>query len=229
MVLVLFLTFILIFIILLLISTIKVNLEKLELSNENPNTPIIKEIELSVGIYILNKFKIYSKHINKENIKNIKNTKGLDKVKKKFLTGNNIKDKKQSAKFDLKLLKQLKIKLHNINLELELGTEDVILTSFLICVVAIAISMILAKTIEKYDENKYKYKILPSYNNKNSVKIALKGIISIKLVNIINVIFRLIFRSDEFDKRTSHRRSYDNCYEQYTRNDRCKYNYRGTN
>lgn len=229
MVLVLFLVFILLFIIILFASTIKINLESLEVSNEIPNTPIIKKLEISVGIYILNKIRIYKKHINKEDIDNIKNKKNIDKIKKKFLNGNNIKDKKQSVKFDLKLLKQLNIKLHNIDLELELGTEDVILTCVLICIIAIAISMVLAKTIEKYDEKEYKYKILPIYNNKNSLKIALKGIISIKLVNIISIIFRLFFGSDEFDKRASNRGTYDNCYEQYTRNDRCKYNYRGTN
>lgn len=229
MVLVLFLLFILLLVIILLISTIKINITKLEVSNEYSDTPEVKEIEVSIGVYILNKLKIFEKHIDKEKLKQMKKSKNIDKIKNKLLNGDNIKDKKKNIKFDLSIIKQLKVKLHNIDLELELGTEDVILTSFLICIIAIAISMVLAKTIEKYDENKYKYKILPIYNSKNSIKIALKSIISIKLVNIISIIFRLFFRSDEIDKRTSDRRTYANSNEQYSRNDRCKYNYRGTN
>ncbi len=228
MVLVLFFLFILLFIIILIISTLKINVEKLEISNEVENTPIVKEIEVSFGIYILNKIKIFNKHIDKENIQNIKNSKSTEKFKNKFLNGANIKEKRQNVKMDLNILKQLKPKLKEMNLELKLGTEDVVLTSFLICIISIAISMILAKTIEEYNEDKYKYIIIPNYNNKNSIKIILKGIIDIKLVNIISIIFRLWFRRDEYAKRTSNRRTYDNSNEQYPRNGRRKYNYRGT-
>lgn len=226
MVLVLFLVFI---IIIILTSTLKVKLKELKVSNEVPNTPILKELEISIGIYIFKKVKIFEKSINKEKMQNMKNSKGLNKLKSKFLDGNNVKEKKQKIKMDFGFLKQLKPKLEKIDLELKLGTEDVVLTSVLICIIAIAISIILAKTIETYDENKYKYKIDPNYNNKNSVKIILKGIIGIKLVNIISIIFRLFFRSGEIDKRTSDRRAYANSNGQYSRNDRCKYNYRGTN
>lgn len=229
MVLVFFLLFILLLIIIFFISTIKINIEKLELSNEVPNTPIIKEAEISIGIYILNKIRIFKKHINKEKMQDMKNSKNMNKIKNKFLKQENIKDKKQNLKFEFDIVKQLNPKLQSIDLNLNLGTEDVVLTSFLICIIAIVISMMLAKTIKKYDKDKYKYIVMPIYNDKNSIKIILKSIISIKLVNIISIIFRLLFRRDKSDKRTSNRGAYDNRYEQYTRNDRCKYNYRGTN
>ena len=139
------------------------------------------------------------------------------------------KEKKKIIKSDIDVLKKLNPKLQEIKLELKLGTEDVILTSFLIAIISIIISMLLSKVIEKFDEKKYKYQILPIYNSQNSIKIALEGIIDIKLVNIISILFRLWFRRDKIDERTSNRRAYANSNEQYTRNDRCKYNYRRAN
>ena len=228
MVLVLFFALILAIIFIFFISTLKINIEKLEISNEVENTPIVKELDISLEIYIFNKFKILKKHITKNNMQELKSSKKLEKLKNKLLSKNKLEKKRKNVKVDLDIVKYLNPKLQNINLELKLGTEDVVLTSFLIVIISIAISMLLSKAIDKYDENKYKYKIIPNYNNKNSIKIFLNGIIDIKLVNIINILFRLWFRSDEFDKRTSNRRTYDNSNEQYPRNDRRKYNYRGT-
>ena len=228
MVLVLFFALILALILIFFISTLKINIEKLEISNEVENTPIVKELDISLEIYIFNKFKILKKHITKNNMQELKSSKKLEKLKNKLLSKNKLEEKRKNVKVDLDIVKYLNPKLQNIDLELKLGTEDVVLTSFLIVIISIAISMLLSKAIDKYDENKYKYKIIPNYNNKNSIKIFLNGIIDIKLVNIINILFRLWFRSDEFDKRTSNRRTYDNSNEQYPRNDRRKYNYRGT-
>lgn len=219
---------IILIVIITLISNLKINIEKLEISNEIPNTPIIKEVEVSLEIYILNKIRIFKKHINKAKVQNMKNSKRMSKIKNKILKENNVKGKKQRIKFDFDIVKQLKLKLNNIDLKLELGTEDVVLTSFIICIIAIIISMLLSKIIKRYDEEKYKYKITPNYNNKNSIKFSLNSIIDIKLVNIISILFKILIRSDEIDKRTSNRRTYANSNEQYTRNDRCKYNYRGT-
>ena len=140
-----------------------------------------------------------------------------------------MKEKKQDIKMNIDVLKKLDPKLEKIKLDLKLGTEDVVLTSFLIVIVSIIISMMLSKIIKKYDEKKYKYMIIPVYNNSNSIKITLEGIIDIKLVNIISIIFRLWFRRDKIDKRTSDRGSYVDSNEQYSRNDRCKYNYRRAN
>lgn len=227
MVLVLIFALILVPILIVLISTLKINIEKLEISNEIENTPIIKELDISIGIYVFNKFKILKKHITQNNMQDLKSSKKLEKLKNKLLNKNTL-NKRKNIKADLSFGKYLNPKLQNINLELKLGTEDVVLTSFLIVIISIAISMLLSKSIDKFDENKYRYKIIPNYNNKNSIKIFLNSIIDVKLVNIINILFRLWFRSDEFDKRTSNRRAYDNGNEQYPRNDRRKYNYRGT-
>lgn len=230
MVLVFFLLFLIaLFVVIILISNLKISINKLELSNEIENTPILKEFKIAVGIYFFNKIKILNKSINKDDLQNVKNSKRIEKMKNKFLKEDTTKEKKKIIKSDIDVLKKLNPKLQEIKLELKLGTEDVILTSFLIAIISIIISMLLSKVIEKFDEKKYKYQILPIYNSQNSIKIALEGIIDIKLVNIISILFRLWFRRDKIDKRTSNRRAYANSNEQYTRNDRCKYNYRRAN
>lgn len=229
MVLVFILFIIVISTIIILMSNIKINIQKLELSNEIENTPILKNIEISIELYVLNKIKIFKKHIDNTDIQNIKNSKKFEQLKNKFLKDVINKEEKQNVKFNFDVIKNLKPKLQEINLKLEIGTEDVLLTSFLIVIISIVISIILSKIIDKFDEKKYVYKIMPNYNSKNSIKIDLISIIDIKLVNIINILFRILLRSDKFDKRTSDRRTYDNSNEQYPRNDRCKYDYRGTN
>ena len=214
MVLVFFLLFLIsLFIIIILISNLKISVKKLEVSNETQNTPLIKNIEISIGVYILNKVRIFNKNINEDDLKSAKNSKRIEQIKNKLLNGESVKEKKKNVKIDIDILKRLNMNLKELNLELKLGTEDVLLTTFLITVISIIISMILARIIKKYDEKKYKYLIIPNYDNKNSLKIILNGIIEIKLVNIISILFKLLFRSDYFVKRTSNRRPYVNGYE----------------
>lgn len=230
MVLVFFLLFLIsLFVIIILISNLKISVKKLEASNEIENTDILKSFTVSIGIYIFGKIKIFNKDITKQDLEKAKNSKQIEKLKNKFWKKETMKEKKQDIKMDIDVLKKLNPKLEKIKLDLKLGTEDVVLTSFLIVIVSIIISMVLSKVIKKYDEKKYEYIIIPVYNNKNSIKVILEGIIDIKLVNIISIIFRLWFRRDKIDKRTSDRGSYVDSDEQYSRNDRCKYNYRRAN
>lgn len=230
MVLVFFLLFLIsLFIIIILISNLKISVKKFEVSNEIENTDFLKSFTVSIGIYIFNKIKIFNKDITKQELEKVKDSKKIEKLKNKFLKKETIKQRKQDIKMDIDILKKLNPTLEKIKLDLKLGTEDVVLTSFLIVIVSIIISMILSKVIKKYDEKRYKYIIIPVYNNSNSIKVTLEGIIDIKLVNIISIIFILLFRRDKIDKRTSDRGSHVNSNEQYSRNDRCKYNYRRAN
>ncbi len=208
-----FLFLIVLFVLVVILSNLRISINKLELSNEIEKTPIIKKFEMSISIYILNKIKIFNKNIDENYLKSEKNSKKIEHIKNKILSGKSIKEKKKSAKTDMDILKRLNINLKELNLELKLGTEDVLLTTFLIAIISIVISMALGKVIKRYDEKKYKYLIIPNYNNKNSLKIILNGIIDIKLVNIISILLKLLFRSDYFVKRTSNRRSYVNSYE----------------
>ena len=90
---------------------------------------------------------------------------------------------------NINILKKLNIRLDYLDLELDLGLEDVILTTELITLISIVISNILPHIISKYIPNKYRYKIMPIYINKNAYYIKLNCIFQLKIVHIINIIY----------------------------------------
>ena len=124
---------------------------------------------------------------------------------------------KNENKFDKQIIKGLKelsqsIYVENLELEVELGTENAFLTSILVAffssILAISFSRIHLK------ENNIVYKIEPVYRNENSIKIEISGIFQIKLIHIINTIYVLNKKGGRKNhERTSNRRSYDYSYE----------------
>ena len=113
--------------------------------------------------------------------------------------------------------KRLKIKLEEFHFVLELGTKDVLITSAMIAFLSSVLGIAIARVIKKYQEEKYEYKMIPVYQNKNIINLNLNCIIQVKMVHIICIIFTLLRKRKEKQKheRTSNRRSYDYSYEQY--------------
>lgn len=223
-------------VVILVLSTIKIKLEDFYLSNEDTGKQIIKNYKIGIGLYFFNKIKYLGINLDKEKIEKMRNTKLYNKMANKvILKGKeNLKNimKEKNIKIDkeiIKLIKEADIKVSDFKLNLKIGTEDVILTSFLIAIVSIIISIVLSKSMDKYDEKKFKYLITPIYSNKNMIIIDLNCILYIKLVNIINILFELLGKRSDNSERASNRRIDDYCNEQYSRHGRCKYNYRGTN
>ena len=120
-------------------------------------------------------------------------------------------------KFDMKMIKGVKefsknIYMENLDLEVELGTENAFLTSMLVAffssILAISFSIMHVK------EKNIVYEIKPVYKNENSIKIEISGIFQIKLIHIINTIYVLNKKGGRKNhERTSNRRSYDYSYE----------------
>ena len=120
-------------------------------------------------------------------------------------------------KFDMKMIKGVKefsknIYMENLDLEVELGTENAFLTSMLVAffssILAISFSIMHVK------EKNIVYEIEPVYRNENFIKIEISGIFQIKLIHIINTIYVLNKKGGRKNhERTSNRRSYDYSYE----------------
>jgi len=160
-----------------------------------------------LSLHLFNKIKWLKFNLNSKRTRKIYNSKRLQKIDFKKLE----KDLKLE---DLKIIARLQPKISLLNLELKIGTEDVILTSFIIFFVTTAISIILPRSIKKYKEEKYKYVIQPVYMNKNLYKIQLDCIIEVKIVHIINIIYTFVTKKrGEKNERTSNRRSYGYSYE----------------
>lgn len=192
-----FLILIAVFIIIVL-STIKFEIVDFELSNIIQITP--KNYKIKLSFYLFGKIKLFSFKLNSERARKMYSKMNIEKFDiekgRKLLTIKNIN-----------ILKKLNTRLDYLDLELDLGLEDVILTTELITLISIVISNILPHIISKYIPNKYRYKIMPIYINKNAYYIKLNCIFQLKIVHIINIIY-IYLKKGKSDKNewTSNRR-----------------------
>lgn len=200
--------FFVILILLLCLSTIRVNVNKLKLSNIDSNYgKNIKDYSINISMCLFNKIKWLSVNLNDKKIKKIQNKMNMQKIDLKKLKGDFKPD-------DIKLLKEIKIKIAYLDLLARIGVDDVVATSFIIFAITIIISLLLPHVIEEYKDKKYNYKILPLYLNRNAYEIKLDCIIEVKMVHIINIVY-VFFKKRRVDRneRTSNRRPYGYSYE----------------
>ncbi len=202
-------TFIILTILLLILSTISIRAEKVEVSNLNEEHKIKYDYKVYLELYFFNKLKILSIKIDKDKINKldikdkIKNV-NFRKVKNDVLNKEELKE----------IIKTLNIDLVKLNLKIELGTIDVIITSGIIAIIGATLGITLAHVIKEYNKEKLKFEIYPIYQNKNLIKMSLNCIIKVKMVHIISIIYLLLRkRRVEKHERTSNRRAYDYSYE----------------
>lgn len=158
--------FLFIFIIILLILGIAIYTSKIEIEIENlkinTNMPKGKKINEESKIYLF--IVIFKK------IKIIKiNLKDINKIK---IPQN--KDIKVNYK---DLVKNVKIEIEQIDLEMQIGTVDASVTAILIGIIAGMLGTIIRKP---------KFEIIPIYINENILKIQLNCIISLNFVKYIS-------------------------------------------
>ena len=178
----------------LVLSNIKIQIEKLHISNI-PREPKIVFIS-KISIFLFNKFKIFEIKIDKQKIRNLFKNK---KINVKKLRDNNI----------VKLMKNYKIDIEKLNIEGYFGLEDAAYTSYIISFINTVIPIFLSKRIYKYNQKECKYVITPVYINQNIVNLEINCIISIKIVHIINILLKLLKKGRvKKYERTSNRRAY---------------------
>ena len=229
-----FLCILILLYIIIVFSNLRVNVKSLHIANYNEcldKECFDIEFNIKLSLYLFNFIKIFGITLTKEKIEKYKMYKKLyQKIKNA-----NFEQIKKTAKigFDKELIqniKDLKIKIDKFDLDVKLGLTNPILTSFVVVIISSLFSYIIAKTIKKFKHEKYRYIIMPINTSKNLVKIDFNGIITVKLVHIINIIYILNKkRRVDNNERTSNRRLNGYGYEQYSRYGRRKYNYRGTN
>lgn len=208
---------IIILLFLIILSTLKITIKKFELSNINKgivDKKVKANFNINIGLFLFGKIKIFNSKITDDKLEKI--TKKINiKNKIKNIDFKNLKGKIKLDKETKDFIKDVKIiEISRFNLNLEIGTEDVIFTSFLITILSVIISIILSRTLKKEAIKISSYKVLPIYNNKNLIKISFDGIINLKIVHIIFIIFNLLKKGRvDKDGRTSNRRTYDYSYE----------------
>ena len=214
---------------LILFSNIRLKIENFEMSNIPKVQEKLKGIEendekekrinkenkqagenkykVEVALYFLGKIKWIATNLNNERMEKVYNKIQLEKIDLK-------KIRKDFELENFKEIKKVKPKIILLDLKVNLGTEDVIITSFLVFLISTIIGIILPYTIKKYEKDKYNYEIKPVYANKNVYEIKFDGIFELKMVHIINIIY-IFLKRRRVDKngKSSNRRSYGYSYE----------------
>ena len=200
------------FTILVTLSNIRIKVENFEVGNmlskkEKKKQKEKSEYKVEVSLYFLGKIKWIATNLNNKKMENMYSKIQLEKIDFK-------KIRKDFELENLKEIKKVRPKIIFLDLEVNIGSEDVIITSFLVFLISTFISIILPYTIKKYEKDKYNYEVKPIYENKNVYNIKFDGIFELKMVHIINIIY--IFtkkRRVEKNERSSNRRPYGYSYE----------------
>ncbi len=201
------------FFLLLLLSNIEIEINKLWFDSSNKKGEKLKDYLFYIRLKLLDKITWFKIKIDNKKITKIKNSKLLkckafEKINRiKEIKENALKNKKDIL--NIRNLKDLDIKIEQLNLDMKISVSDNVITSFTVVAISTIISIILARNISKYEKDKYMYLITPIYEYKPTLKIKLNCIIDVKIVHIMNVIYMLVKkRSVEYDERTSNRRAY---------------------
>lgn len=203
-----FLFILLTIIIVLIFSEIQVEIENFRLNLPKNKNKILNDTFLfKIKLVIFGTLPIINLKINREKLKKLENNLKDKKIK---LDINKIG--KQITKENINDAKKLQMHIEKIKLKINFGTENTILTSFIVPIISTIWSIVLTK--KRVKEEKQRLEINPIYNKGNLVNIVFEGIFEIKMIHIIKVICAKIKkRRVEKYERTSNRRAYDYSYE----------------
>ena len=200
-----------IFLILIITVKVEVKIQNIKYNSEKvKGERLANNYQIIIKILTLEKIPIFRLKINKSKIEKINAKTHLkQKIKKEIQKQDIAKAIEMEKKYDLKKLipevyKNIKLETENINLKIDIGTENVVLTSFIIPVISTILVFIVKRN----------FKVKPIYENKNIIKFELNGIFNVKMIHIINTICILKKKRRVYkNERTSNRGTYDNCYE----------------
>ncbi len=209
------LIFVMLAIVSIIFSTLNIQIQKLYFSNQN-----LKKMKWDYLVFLelslFGMIKIIKLRIDPDRVaRMIRKFKVKEKMQE--MDFKQMKQDLPDKKEQIEIIKRLKINLEEFHFVLELGTKDVLITSAMIAFLSSILGIAIARVIKKYQEEKYEYKMIPVYQNKNIINLNANCIIQVKMVHIIGIIFTLVRKRKEKQKheRTSNRRSYDYSYEQY--------------
>lgn len=195
-------------IVILIFSKIRIQIVNFKFSSQTQRH-INKDYKIVIKLYAFGFIPILKISITKEKLKKLKIKEKIKNVDLSYL------EKNPSFNKEIwKAIKKLNVSIKNINLHVDLGTENASLTSILVPAISTVIAIILRKKVKNF-ENQI-FMIQPIYQNRNLVNLYISGIFEIKMSHIINIIYMLNKKERKGVKeyeRTSHRRPYDYSYE----------------
>ena len=176
------------------LSNTKLEIKKLHISNADEKLKI--DFVLNIGIYFLNKVRIVKFTIDNYKASNLLKSGKIDI--NKFKQNNSInKDVIKGVKRDDFIIEYLKI-------EGYFGTFNAVLSSWIYGIINALIPILIARKLEGEYINNLEF----LNKNENKININLNCIISIKMVNIINILHYLKKKGGKDNGKSSDRRTY---------------------
>lgn len=182
------------------ISKLEIKVQNLKMSNihkNKNNEKILIQISLKIGKIHWLKIKINKEKLAKLYVK-IKKSEEKNNITTQIIK-NRLKGDINKILKDQELKNQIlntKIELEKLNTNIELGTEDYILTSFLVAIISIIISNILPHIISQKTKNNIEkiihYKISPIYIKQNIYNIQLSITMSTKISGLIQILIEIV-------------------------------------
>ena len=178
---------------LIILSTLKIEIKDAELSNINDKyenkqntirSKIGKKYKIKISLLFLNKIKYISINLNYKKIQELKSKINFNKINIK-------KIEKEFEWSDFKELIEIKPNISYMNLNIKLGIDDVLFTTYLIPIISTIISIFLPLVVEKASRNKVNYIIKPIYNNGNIYDVKINIGLKIKIIKVVNAIYKI--------------------------------------
>lgn len=178
---------------LIILSTLKIEIKDAEVSNINDKyenkqntirSKIGKKYKIKISLLFLNKIKYISINLNYKKIQELKSKINFNKINIK-------KIEKEFEWSDFKELIEIKPNISYMNLNIKLGIDDVLFTTYLIPIISTIISIFLPLVVEKNSRNKVNYIIKPIYNNGNIYDVKINIGLKIKIIKVVNAIYKI--------------------------------------
>ena len=81
---------------------------------------------------------------------------------------------------------KMDLKFEELDLYLNFGTEDMVITTGLTVLISNLITLLIRKKIKNFDENKYKFKVEPNFINRNNFRLKIKSKFNLKTLKLIS-------------------------------------------
>lgn len=168
----------------IIFSTLKIEIKNFKISNLEKSKENTFIYEIIISLEILNKLKYFSLNLNAKKIRKITLKMHLDKTKLKEL-------EREISLSDIKEIANIKPKISYMDLQLKLGIEDILATTYAVPIISTLISILLPLLVEKENLRNIKYEIKPMYNMGNIYDINLDIGIKVKILKVLNTAYRI--------------------------------------
>jgi len=170
-------------VILFIFSRLEIELNNIKVNIDEKGVKANKRYSIKVMLYVLKYINILKIEINNKKIKKINLKKYAKNIDFSKININKLLLKKEVWNDAEKINTEFK----NLDLKVEIGTENAFLTSIIVTLIASGLGIILKDKINNTDIQKYI--IIPQFKNKNIINIELDCIISIKMIHIISIMY----------------------------------------